>query len=106
MLTTANPTSRTGLELQKKNSGSEETWEPQRNRLLEAPPLRLQTSVILRFTYDSQSGLQQMNDHFALPEGTETQIPLRPINSGIGSQTDDLLKYLHGFRIGRPYEWN
>lgn len=35
-----------------------------------------------------------MSDQLALPEGTETWIPLRLINSGIGSPTYDFLKYL------------
>ena len=35
-----------------------------------------------------------MDDHFALPENTETRIPLRPINSCIGAPTYELSKYL------------
>jgi len=38
--------------------------------------------------------LQQMDDHLTLPEGSETRIPLRAINSCIGSPTFELSKYL------------
>ena len=38
--------------------------------------------------------LQQMDDHFTLPENTETSIPMRPITSCIGAPTYELSKYL------------
>ena len=44
-----------GVWVTEKTPGSEETGEPQRNRLLQVPPLRLHISVVLRFAYDSQT---------------------------------------------------
>ena len=38
--------------------------------------------------------LRQMDDHLTLLEDTEARIPLRPINSCIGSPTYELSKYL------------
>ena len=38
--------------------------------------------------------LQQVDNHLTLPEDTEAQIPLRPLNSCIGSPTYELSKYL------------
>ena len=38
--------------------------------------------------------LQQMDDHLTLLEDTEARIPLRPINSCIGSSTYELSKHL------------
>ena len=35
-----------------------------------------------------------MDDHLTLAEGTETRIPLRPINNCIGWPTFELSKYL------------
>ena len=81
----------------KKSSGWEESWEPQRNRLLDVlPSLRLhihqrRLTIFFRF-YKVE--LQQVADNLTSPEGIETRIPLRAINSYIGSSTYELSKYL------------
>ncbi|KAL9953883.1 hypothetical protein ACROYT_G041356 [Oculina patagonica] len=46
---------------------------------------------------NSQAEKCLLDDHFTLPENTETRIPLRPINSCIGAPTYELSKYLASF---------
>ena len=89
-----NPTSKTELELQRKFSDLKKLGNLSETEYWKLRPFDSTPASFYGLPKIHKVELKQMDDHFTLPENTETRIPLRPINSCIGAPTYELSKYL------------
>ena len=89
-----NPTSKTELELQRKFSDLKKLGNLSETEYWKLRPYDSTPASFYGLPKIHKVELKQMDDHFTLPENTETRTPLRPINSCIGAPTYELSKYL------------
>ena len=89
-----NPTSKTELELQRKFSDLKKLGNLSETEYWKLRPSDSTPASFYGLPKIHKVELKQMDDHFTLPENTETRIPLRPINRCIGAPTYELSKYL------------
>ena len=89
-----NPTSKTELELQRKFSDLKKLGNLSETEYWKLRPSDSTPASFYGLPKIHKVELKQMDNHFTLPENTETRIPLRPINSCIGTPTYELSKYL------------
>ncbi|KAL9961061.1 hypothetical protein ACROYT_G029941 [Oculina patagonica] len=94
VLQVRNPTSKTERELQRKFSDLKKLGNLSETEYWKLRPSDSTPASFYGLPKIHNVELKQMDDHFTLPENTETRIPLRPINSCIGAPTYELSKYL------------
>ena len=89
-----NPTSRVETELQKKLLELKKQESLTESEYWKLRPSESTPAALYGPPKVHKVNLQPTDDHLTLPQDTVIKIPLRPINSCIGSPTYELLKYL------------